>query len=267
MDDTLGDWRLQAALRLGQDVQAAFPGGPSHKAGTPVHLCTSTRGTGNQPIGFVTPSSTALALNIAMNASIQAIERQNQVKYNNVISPEGPGKSVSYQDATPLFDFFESCMVAITFSFQAVEAFSNLVIADKVQNTFSITRDKGVEVMTIADLERKLSTEEKLHVVLPSLLGVSSPKGKKVWENFKKLKQARDSIVHLKSSDQYPNRGQLGTVDKSSLYFVFLNNNMTIYPIAAIMMIHYFHPSTNESSRWLEKPLEFVKLHQNSKPS
>ncbi len=265
MDDTLGDWRLQAALRLGQDLPAAFPGGPSHKKGTPVHLVTSTRGIGNQPIGFVTPSSTALALSIAMNASIQSIERLNQVKYENIISPEGPGKSVNHKDATPLFDYFESCMVAITFSLQAVEAFSNWVIADKVQNTFSIIRDKGVEVMTSAELERKLAIEEKLHIALPNLLGISSPKGKKVWESFKKLKQARDSIVHLKSSDQYPNRMQVGTIDKSSLYFVFLNNKMTIYPTAAIRMIHYFHPSTNESPRWLEKPLEFVKTHQASK--
>jgi hypothetical protein len=252
MDNTLGDWRLLLVTRLAKDQPAAFPGGPTHKAGTPVHLATATRGIGNQPIGFVTPSSTALALNIAMKASLQAMELYQQISFDDVLTPEGPGKSVGYKNAETLFDFFELCMTTVTFSFQALETFSNWIIAERIQEIFTIRRDKKDETFSIDEIERKLSTEEKLHLVLPRLFRIQSPKGRKCWGNFKELKHARDSIIHLKSTDQYPNRSVLGAIDKDSLYFVFLNNRMTVFPKAAIAIIHYFFSDSKEMPRWLE---------------
>jgi len=257
-DDTLGDWRIQGVTRITKDLPAAFPGGPSHKAGTPIHLGTSTRGTGDQPIGFVTPSSTALALSIAINASIQSVILFQQIIFENVSTPEGPGMSVLYKKISPLFDYFESCMTTVTFSYQALETFCNWEIADKIQGTFTVKRDNVDETFTVDEIERRLSTEEKLHLIIPMLFGTASPKGRKAWENFKKLKHARDSIVHLKSSDQYPNRNLPTTVDKDSLYFVFLNNKMTYFPKAAIKMIQHFYPGSKGIPRWLEKPIEFA---------
>ncbi len=259
MDDTLGDWRLEAVTRLEKDIPAAFPGGPSHKAGVPVHLSTSTLGKDNNSIGFVTPSSTALALSIAMNASIQSVDLFKQIIFKDVLTPVGPGKAVGYKNAVPLFDYFELCMIAVTFSFQALETFCNWKIADQVKGNLTVRRDKSDETLTIDELERKLSTEEKLYAVLPNLFGVVSPKGREVWERYKKLKHARDSIIHLKSPDQYPNRKIHGEVDKDSLYFIFLNNNMTYFPKAAITMIQHFYASSGPMPRWLEKPTEFAK--------
>jgi len=37
-DDDIGDWRIEAAATLAKDVPAAYPGGPSHKAGAHVYL-------------------------------------------------------------------------------------------------------------------------------------------------------------------------------------------------------------------------------------
>jgi hypothetical protein len=259
MKDSWGDWRIQAVVLLAKDLPATYPGGPSHKAGTPIHLATSTRGTGDQPLGFVTPNSTALALNIAMSACIQSPSLFQQIVFDDVITPEGPGKSVSYKNIGPLFDYFELCMVTITFSFQSLETFCNWEIADKVKGTFTIRRDGVDEIFTVDEMERRLSTEEKLGSVIPKLLSIPSPKGKKVWQDFKKLKHARDSIVHFKSLDQYPNRKAALAVDKDSLYFVFLNNNMTLFPIAAIKMLHHFFPNPKDVPRWLETPIDFSK--------
>jgi hypothetical protein len=259
MDDTLGDWRIQGIARVTQDIPAAYPGGPSHKAGTPIYLSTSTRGTGNQPIGFTTPSSTALALNTAINASTESNRLFKLIIFEEVITPEGPGRAIFPKNAGPLFDYFESCMISITFSFQALETFCNWEIADKVKGTITVKRSKGDEDLIADELERKLSTEEKLHLILPSLFGTASPKGRKVWENFKKLKHARDSIVHIKASDQYPNRSNLETVDQDSLYFVFLNNKMTDFSKAAIELIRYFYNAPNKVPRWLQKSMELAR--------
>jgi hypothetical protein len=259
MDDTLGDWRIQGIARVTQDIPAAYPGGPSHKAGTPIYLSTSTRGTGNQPIGFTTPSSTALALNTAINASKESNRLFQLIIFEEVTSPEGPGRAVLPKNAGPLFDYFESCMISITFSFQALETFCNWEIADKVRGAITVKRSKGDENLVADELERKFSTEEKLHLILPNLFGTPSPRGRKVWENFKKLKHARDSIVHIKSADQYPNRSNLETVDQDSLYFVFLNNKMSDFSKAAIELIRYFYNAPNKVPRWLEKSMELAR--------
>ena len=43
MQDGLGDWRIALATRLVKDVPAAYPGGPSHKAGAPVYVSSLTK--------------------------------------------------------------------------------------------------------------------------------------------------------------------------------------------------------------------------------
>lgn len=257
-DDGLGDWRIQAATRLAKDVPAAFAGGPSHKAGTPVHLTTSTRDVKDRPVGFVTPSATALALSIAMKAGVEAKELYKELVFREVLTPQGRGKSVGYQDVEPLFDYFEFCMIAVTFSFQSLETFCNHTIANELKGTFDLERRREMKTFTPLELEREVSTEEKLSTVLPSILSIASPKGKKVWQDFIKLKRARDSTIHLKSTDQYPNQYQTGVVDRDTLFYQFLNNSPTNFPTHAIKMIEHF-ANPKELPRWLLDPLEFVR--------
>jgi len=256
-DDALGDWRIQAAARLAKDVPPAYAGGPSHKTGTPVHLSTATRNSRNQPVGFVTPSATALALSIAMATSVEAERLNSQLIFKEVITPEGKGKSVGYKDVGPLFDYFEYCMMAVTFSFQALETFCNHTIANELKGNFSLQRRKEVKTFTSLELEREVSTEEKLAIVLPDILKMNSPKGKKVWQNFVTLKRARDATIHMKSTDQYPNQYSTGVVDEDTLFYQFLNHKATEFPKAAINMINYF-ASAKETPRWLIVPLEFL---------
>lgn len=144
-------------------------------------------------------------------------------------------------------------MMAVTFSFQALEAFCNHTITNDLEGTFTLTRKNEGRAFTAIELEREVSTEEKLSSVLPEILGVKSPKGGKVWQDFVTLKRARDSTTHLKSSDQYPDRN----VDRETLFYQFLNNDPTDFPKAAIRMIVYF-AETKRLPRWLLKPVEFV---------
>ena len=102
-------------------------------------------------------------------------------------------------------------------------------------------RDKR-HVLNPLELERRLSTEDKLCQVLPRVMNVATPKGKRPWEAFMKLKEARDAAVHLKHGDQQ-------TVDKESLFFQFLSGRYMRYPEASIEMIRWF-VSGNEP-RWL----------------
>ena len=100
--------------------------------------------------------------------------------------------------------------------------------------------------MAADEVERNVSTEEELATVLPDILGKASPKGRKEWQGFVKLKDARDATIHLKSHDQHPRAGKL---DDSSLFYQFLNSDMRQYPCAAVAMIWHFRLS-GEPQAW-----------------
>lgn len=261
MEDGFGDWRIHTVLTLDENNFHPRTGAPL-KAGDPVYLQTSTTTDRSKLIGFITPSSTALALSIAMNASKKAKELKEEIKYTEIRTPLGKALSVSPENVGVLYDFFEQCMISITFSFQALETLCNwdISVSDKISFPFLLKRGKEEESFnSIEELERHLTTEEKLNLILPKILGIESPKGKGVWANYKKLKRARDSIVHIKSKDQYPNKEINKDVDESSLFFLFLNQDARFFPKTAIELILYFYSKEEGLLRWLEIPQEFSR--------
>ncbi|WP_372810185.1 hypothetical protein [Pseudoalteromonas nigrifaciens] len=246
MEDGFGDWRIAAVTTITADVPAAYPGGPSHKAGTPLYQSSLVQTEDKQNIGFTLPSSTAMALNIAINAAKNAKEYKDKIEYGNVATPEGAGLAVKHESDEDLFNYFEQCMIAVTFSYQAIEVFCNHTIARELKEAVEVKRRKKRVTLSPTELERQLSTEEKVSLILPKIKGLPTPKGKRPWEAFKNLKVARDSTIHMKNIDQQ-------VLDTESLYFQFLSKDCEIFPKAAIAMIHYF--LKDKEPRWLKKLL------------
>jgi hypothetical protein len=245
--DGLGDWRLQAATRLTADLPAAYPGGPSHKVGSPVYLVTSTEMAGHPNLSFRTPSATALALNSAFRSSERAAVLWHQIAFDATKTPHRSGTSVRLLDMPLLFDYFEECLAAASASFQAVEAFANETIGRYLKGTFTIQRQKGPEVLDADAIQRTVSTDEKIATVIPALLNKPTPKGRVEWPHYKELKGVRDASVHFKSADQYPVGGK---TDKHSLYYRLLNNNPKRFPRTALALIWKLHVDA-EAPRWL----------------
>lgn len=245
MKDELGDYRIAAVSTLTADVPAAFPGGPAHKAGTPLFQSSLVQNESDELISFILPSSTAMALNTSLKSAMRANEQRSKIEYRNVITPDGNGLAVTNESNGVLFDYFEECMISVTFAFQALELFCNHSISRHMKEGMEIKRKKGRLFMSPSELERQLSTEEKLALVLPKVLSKSTPKGKQPWEQYKKLKTARDSTIHMKYTDQQ-------VLSHDTLYFQFLNSpDVTIYPTAAINMLRWF--TSENVPRWLEK--------------
>jgi len=251
-NDGLGDWRIQAATRLAKDVPPAYSGGPSHKAGAPVYLTTVTRDSKGGNIGFITPSPTALALNIAASAGKKAMDLRRTLAFKNVVTPYGSGKSVANENIPHLFNYFEQCMITTTFSFHALETFCNDIIANKLKGTYQLKKRKKSFEVSSDELQRIASTEEKLATVLPSILGLKSPKGKKVWQNFRELKRVRDTTMHLKSYDAL-NRD----IDEESLFYQFFRLEVDKFPKFAFKLIEYFIVP-QQSPRWFELAREQI---------
>jgi hypothetical protein len=168
--DGLGDWRIQAVTHLAKDLPQAFPGGPSHKAGTPVYLTSVINSKEFGFFGFHTPSAAALSLDIALKAASRALQLRPEIISEEVIAPWGKGKQITIENLPTLYEYFQQCMIAVTFSFQALECFCNHSIARKMTGTITLARRRGDETLTAEEVERNISTEEKLATVLPRLL-------------------------------------------------------------------------------------------------
>jgi hypothetical protein len=237
------DWRIAAATRIVNPIPAAYPGGPSHRGGSALFQSALVETHSGENIGFTLPSATAMAINVAINAGKEANKLKRKLVFDDVVTFNGPGRSVSNSANSMLYDFFEQCMISVAFSYQALEVFSNHTIARDQKGSMVVKRRKKRAVLAPIELERHLSTEEKLTIVLPKIKNVPTPKGKHSWQLFKKLKHARDATIHLKYRDQQ-------AVDRDSLFFVFLNEDPESFPRAAVEIILYFNPS--DAPRWLQ---------------
>jgi hypothetical protein len=247
--DGLGDWRIQAASRIVADVPAAYPGGPAHKAGS-VIVQTTMAATAQHPnLGFITPSAAALALSAGFRSAERAASLWGQVQYQTLVTPDGPGSGVN--NIAVLFDYFEEALAAANSSFQAIEAFANATIARLLTGTMAVLRRTGPQQMDAEDIERRVSTSEKIATILPALLNAPSIKGGHEWQLFDKLKDVRDASTHFKSGDQYPGSGKAA---KGSLYDVLLNSDPHEFPLTAVRVISKI--AGTPQPRWLAHLIE-----------
>lgn len=247
IDDGLGDWRIAQVTTLAKDIPSAYIGGPSHKAGTPVYLSHLAKHKEYRNLGFITPSAPALSLSIAFQSSGEANMLKSTLDLKDTVTPSGKGKAIADEDLPQLYDFFQHCMIAVTFSFQALETFANSEISRMTQKKIKVKRREGIVEITSAEAERNLSTSEKLSQILPDIFNVPSPKGLKPWEGFRTLKKVRDSTIHLKSADMYARK----EIDRESLFYRFINWDSRGYPRFSYQMILYYFQN-KEIPRWLD---------------
>lgn len=191
------DWRTSAAAQLATPLSAAYPGGPSFEVGDLILLSCSGVAGALGAVSFVAPSPVALALNIAYSASQQAEEIKQSFKYMEAPSPSGVVRHITSTSA--LFDYFEKSMVAVFFSYQAIEAFCNEEILRMSSDSIEVKARRGKESLTKREAERQLSSSEKLGSVLPKILDVATIKGNGLWDKFIELERIRDEVVHLKN--------------------------------------------------------------------
>lgn len=135
-------------------------------------------------------------------------------------------------------------------SFAAVEAFCNSVIVDRSTKPHRLKRKKLLVDMKPEEVERDVSTDEKLKRIVPKLLGVPTPAGKKVWQDYVALKRLRDSVTHFKRRDQARHADQ--SHEPTALQDL-LNADPYSFPEAAMAAIGYFY-APDKQPRWMRSP-------------
>lgn len=218
---------------------------PPYKPGDIVQQVSAVETASGKLISFSTPSSVAMALNISRRAALEAEALKPKISFRGLSAGDKPAFGVDSESLPGLYDFLENSMLAAVFSYQAIEAFANSFIVRGLASPREVTSKGKSVAMTPEEMERWLTTSEKLDQILPSLRSVPSPKGTAIWQDFQKLEDARNSTVHIKTRDQY------GT-SPESLFFQMLSLKTTLFPgIAARLIKNYF--AEKQEPRWLLK--------------
>ena len=227
------DWRLQGVTTV-LDV----PPNIEIKAqrGDALKVCFTTEKAGTiTAVGL--PNASALYLDYSHRLHHQSLnlyqEAQRRISRNYI-----PDKLS--------FAFFQKMMGAIVFAFSAIETFANAEIPDdhmhyrKWRDIF-IARSKPT-------IERWEPLDAKLGEIIPEVLKVPSPKGTQTWQDYIRLKDLRDRVVHLKTEDQRALATNLNSIWKQ-----LWTPSAECFATTAKEIIGYYYNKVDKPPRWFTK--------------
>lgn len=208
--------------------------------GTGLGMIATTEKIGEKVVGFGLPSAPSLYLNIARGAHL----KRASIDLNGIFVAHPPPQGTWPEDHGPLFNYFEYFACEVIFAFTALEAFANEVIPPDFVYNFKSEKKTDSVPLTKAEIERRVSLDEKLKKVIPEAHKLRGPNGTKVWQDYKELKGVRDRLIHLKSIDRKPSGPEHQT-----LWGLMLEKQGIAFPDLAARVIGHFQPLIKDR-RW-----------------
>jgi hypothetical protein len=199
-------------------------------------------------VGFSLPSAPALFLNLSYKSHLNASEF-----LDNAISKARFCEKSAVEGSLPassVYDYLELIMASLVFAYTALESFANEQIPEAHvyhvrEKHFTRSYDRG-------QIERSISLDIKLATILPEVLSVSSPKGTSLWQDYKRLNELRDRIIHMKVNDR-----SCREPDPKSVWGELLSDSLPKPYLIANAMIGHFITSGARIPRWFNKcPLQ-----------
>jgi len=197
-----------------------------------------------QVLSFGLPSSPGLFLSLALNFKKQV----DKINLNNCFDIHPHPQGTWPEDHTNLFDFFELMVGQIIFSYTAIETFSNIRIPKDYKFQVKRIDPKSTKEYNKDQVERRISLDNKLDLILTEIENVDSPKNDKdLWKNFIKHKGLRDRLIHLKSVDMNSSGPEINTI-----WGDLLRHHKTDFVTNSHKLIGHFIEHKN-GSRWFKK--------------
>jgi hypothetical protein len=233
------DWRLHATTTLAKDWLNPWSG-QNVPTGTRVTVCSVMNLTSKKQLTISLPNATAILLSAA-NRSYQVAQKiRQESNIDKSIKHE-----VSFVDEKSSFDYIEAKIESVIMAFTALEAFANELIPDFYEYEHT-KKDNEKEILNKEKIERTISLDEKLSVILPAILSVKSPKGLRCWEEYRSLKRTRDRLIHMKSNDR-----RSTTAENETLWHILFTQNAP--HIVAKKVINHYVGSMAEKPLWHSK--------------
>lgn len=205
------DWRLNMTARLAEDWKSPWTGQVAPK-GSRLTLSGIIRLNRKRTLTIPIPNATALFLSAAAKSYLAAKELRDSAGFDKSLHAE-----VSFGADGVVFDYLEHMMSAIVLAFTAIEAFVNTAIPENHIYARSRRSKTILEATSKEDIERFVSLDEKLASVLPEIFKCPSPQSSRCWQQYQQLKDVRDRIVHMKTSDRRSSGPEVETVWKAIL--------------------------------------------------
>lgn len=172
------------------------PEGNEYTPGDIVTLIQRARLEDGREVMFQAPSVVALNLIEAQKKLDRALrDRDRYLK--SLKEDVRYGAWMSKRDDL-LLDVFARLTEAVLLSFVAIEGMANAAVSELPKDATVWVERTGQKVRIQKDeMERRLSTAEKLDLVLPIATGLSTIKGTVAWEAFVRMRMIRDDLVHM----------------------------------------------------------------------
>ena len=110
-----------------------------------------------------------------------------------------PALDGAIDDQEKLFDYIQDYFSSIILAFTAIEMACNTHI--RSDDTLTLENRRSTETFTGEQIERWVSLDEKI-VFVADRLGAQFDRGGSTWQNYKKLVDMRNRLVHLKNADR-----------------------------------------------------------------
>lgn len=127
--------------------------------------------------------------------------KKAQEFYNETILPRHKiwyGGFPSLEIQTEYFNYFELIISSLIFAYTALEAFANICIPNNYE--FLIDKNGIKTIYSKEAIERKYALREKFKVILKDIMNTSDPTKEDWWNDFIKLEDLRNEIIHTKQS-------------------------------------------------------------------
>lgn len=188
---------------------------------------------GNQKVLFFPPNNIALTLSLMKKAYKKAFVMHKDLirkKKEKTIKLEEESRAL-------LFDYFEEIVSSVIFAYVSVEAMANAAIPEDFK--MEKVNEKGItEIWSKENIERWMSTSQKVTDILPSILKSGDIKIEKFWNNFKELEKLRNDLIHQKTV-------QSGAKLDSDIFQKLLKQEVFLKIKSAISVIKYFYDLDN----------------------
>ncbi|SHG32187.1 hypothetical protein [Flavobacterium defluvii] len=186
----------------------------------------------SKEISYVAPNSISVSLSLMK----KSLKKAKSI-YAKIIPKFKNNKKIGIDATSDLYDFFEEIQTSIIFSYIAVEAFSNAAIPEDFEH--EKFNEKGIkEIWSKSNIERWMTTSEKVGILLPKILNSSDVKQEPFWHTFKNLEKLRNEIVHQKTV-------QKETALDTAIYSKMLDQNIFNIIESSIEVIDFYYKLNN----------------------
>ena len=210
-------------------------------------------------IEYFTPNNISLLLSISAKASAEA-----KFIYEKDLDPYRENKTELLNDnkkriidrSTLVYNYLEKIEISIVFGYTAVESFANISIPKNYEHKF---RDsKGiVHNYDKEAIERWLTLREKVATILTSIFRTPKIETQKFWNNFLRLEEYRNNIIHQKS------------ISRTDFYKSYFKRNIEKVCESSFNLLEFFYKkqenknSTHGMWPWLVNPRKEFPIDTN----